>query len=73
MVFRGRVGNDELVGHGASIQAVEREPEHLGLSAGELAGAGEQVDSLGGCRRADVHGDPVCARIRPPDIVWTLR
>lgn len=33
-------------------------------------GAGVLVGSLG---LTDACGDPVCARVRPPDIVWALR
>jgi hypothetical protein len=33
-------------------------------------GGGLLVGSLG---LTDGHGDPLCARVRPPDIVWTLR
>ena len=35
-----------------------------------FAGEGMAVGELG---LTDEHGDPVCARVRPPDIVWTLR
>ncbi len=37
---------------------------------GAAAGDGVLVGALG---LTDPHGDPVCARVRPPDIVWTLR
>jgi len=33
-------------------------------------GAGPLVGSLG---LTDGRGDPICARVRPPDIVWVLR
>ncbi|HEX5201577.1 DUF5990 family protein [Paractinoplanes rhizophilus] len=33
-------------------------------------GGGVLVGELG---LSDAYGDPVCARVRPPDIVWTLR
>jgi hypothetical protein len=65
VVLGSGVGNDELVGHGASIQAVKCQPEHLGLSAGELARAGKQVHSLGSGRGADVHRDPAFEQFGP--------
>jgi hypothetical protein len=37
---------------------------------GAFAGEGAAVGELG---LTDPHGDPVCARVRPPGIVWTLR
>ena len=33
-------------------------------------GDGVLVGSLG---LTDAHGEPACARVRPPDIVWALR
>jgi len=43
------------------------------IPARELLGAYDGGLLVGSLGLTDAFGDPVCARVRPPDIVWTLR